>query len=95
MQTLINAIQIHQFRNGDTIVQEGSQSERFFIIKAGKVDVFKGSQKIRTITKNNYFGERSTVFDDVISASVVANGDAECWVIEKAAFLSIMDENLR
>jgi cGMP-dependent protein kinase len=64
-------------------------------VKSGKVDVFKNRAKIRTITKNDYFGERAIIFNDFRSASVVAVGQVECWTISKEEFLGLMDESIR
>ena len=36
--------------------------DTFFIIKKGNVDIIKDNNKIRSITKHDYFGERSLLF---------------------------------
>ena len=50
---------------------------------------------MRTVTKNDYFGERALIFNDFRSASVRAAGDVSCWVMEKSEFLKIIDSKIR
>jgi cGMP-dependent protein kinase len=45
--------------------------------------VFKEGLKLRTISMNDYFGERALLFDEVRSATVIADGPVECWVLGK------------
>jgi cGMP-dependent protein kinase len=61
----------------------------------GEVEVVKDGSVLRTITKNNFFGERSVLFNEVRTASVVAKGPAECWVLHRTDFLGIVDESIR
>jgi CRP-like cAMP-binding protein len=45
--------------------------------------------------KYDYFGERSALFNDFRSATVVANRGVTCWILQKSDFLSILDEGVR
>ncbi len=49
---------------------------------------------LRTMGKNDYFGERALIFDEPRSASIVVNaagqGSTVLWAMDKAKFLSIM-----
>jgi len=94
-QALILALQINEFRDQEVIVQQNNPGDCFYIIKSGKVDVFKDGHNVRTITKHDYFGERSVLFNQFRSATVVANGEVTCWVLRQRDFLSIIDENIR
>lgn len=92
---LIPALLIREYRDGEVIVQQRSRGDMFFIIKSGKVDVLKDSINIRTITKHDYFGERSVLFDEIRTATVVARGPVACWTLHKNDFLAIVDESMR
>ena len=59
------------------------------------VDVYKDKKKIRTITKFDYFGERSILNDESRTATVKANGDVTTWILDKTAFNEILDQNVR
>ncbi|CAG9322118.1 unnamed protein product [Blepharisma stoltei] len=95
MNSLLRALKIEQYIDRQVIVQQNNPGDSLFIIKKGKVEVFKDNLKIRAITKHDYFGERSVLFDDFRSATVIANGMVSCWVISKADFLEIIDDQIR
>lgn len=92
---LIHALQIREYADQEVIVQQNNPGDCFFIIKTGKVDVIKDGSNLRTITKHDYFGERSVLFNSFRSATIIANGPVSCWVLHQADFLSIIDENIR
>lgn len=56
--------------------------------------VVKDGTVLRIIRKNDYFGERSVLFNEVRTASVVAEGEADCWVLHRTDFLGIVDESI-
>lgn len=49
---------------------------------------------LRIILKHDYFGERSVLFNEVRTASVVAEGEVDCWVLHRTDFLNIVDESI-
>ena len=92
---LAEAISLQSYENGDTIVQQNSLGDSFFIIKSGKVDVIRDGLKIRTITKNDYFGERSILNNELRTATVIAQGKVTCFVMNQADFKRIIDDNMK
>mmetsp|Transcript_18784 Transcript_18784/g.18756 ORF Transcript_18784/g.18756 Transcript_18784/m.18756 type:complete len:397 (-) Transcript_18784:17-1207(-) len=50
---------------------------------------------VRSITKLDYFGERSLLFNDPRTATVKSKGSVTCWVLKKSDFASIIDEGIR
>ena len=92
---LIQALQIREYHDNDVIVQQRSRGDMLFIIKTGKVEVLKDNVNIRTITKHDYFGERSVLFDEIRTATVVARGPVTCWTLLKSDFLEIINEDMR
>lgn len=95
LTSLITALHIQDFPNGETIVQQNSPGETFFIIKSGKVDVMRDGVQVRSITKLDYFGERSVLFNENRTATVVASGPVSCWVLHRQDFFRLIDENIR
>jgi cGMP-dependent protein kinase len=95
MTRLAQVLTIQDFNDGETIVGQNKPGENFYLVKSGKVDIIKDSQVLRSITKNDYFGERSLLFDEVRTASVVARKKVQCWVMTKRDFISILNENIR
>jgi len=59
------------------------------------VNVYKDDIKVRSISMNDYFGERALLFDEVRSATVIAEGLVECWVLGKEEFITYISQDMR
>ena len=92
---LINSLKSALFSDKEIIIQQNTSGDSFFIIHSGKVDIVKDGVLLRTVTKLDYFGERSMLFNDYRSASVMANGPVTCWYLTRSDFFSILDDSLR
>jgi cGMP-dependent protein kinase 1 len=95
INALILSLKIINFEDGQVIVQQNNPGHSFFIIKSGSVKVYKNENYVRKITKNDYFGERSVLFNDFRTATVIADGETSCWKLEREDFISIISEKIR
>jgi len=86
---------IEDFEDHQVIFRENDPGDSFFIVKHGKVDVMKNNFYIRTITKHDYFGERSILFNEARTATITAKGNVSCWVLHQQDFLSAIDDKIR
>lgn len=57
--------------------------------------MFRDGTKIRTISRHDYFGERSVLFNNFRSATAVARDDVVCWELSYESFNSLIDESIR
>ena len=71
-------MKIEKYQEGDIIVEQHSPGDSFYIVKSGKVVVKIDGHEVRTITKHDYFGERSVIFNQARTATVIASETAEC-----------------
>lgn len=94
MEILSSITDIEKFDNGKRIITQGETDSKFFIVKKGKVDIFIDNNYIRTLSQNEYFGERALFFKEPRTATAQANGTVECYVIEHKDFNLILEENL-
>lgn len=96
-ESLIQVLRVENFKNNEIIFSQNQPGESLFLIKSGRVEVIdkEANRVLRNITKDDYFGERSLLFDKFRSATVQAKGEVSCWVLYKSDFLSILDENLK
>ena len=92
---LKDAMKIENYEPGQVIVEQNSEGNAFYILKTGKVEVTIDGHVVRTITKHDYFGERSVIFNQKRTASVIASEKVECWVLFQVDFLRIIDQGLR
>lgn len=95
INALTLALKITNFEDRQVIVQQSNPGHSFFIIKSGSVKVMKNEKFIRSITKNDYFGERSVLFNDFRTATVLADGPVSCWTLERDDFMNIIIESIR
>lgn len=92
---LLAALETQSFASDEYIVRQSEEGSAFFIIKSGKVQIEKDGVVLRQINKHDYFGERSILFAEPRSASVVAQGPVSCWILRKNAFNKIIDDPIR
>lgn len=91
------------FASQETVVAEGSQGKGFYIVISGilKVVLPENSDQgnkhrfsaltLNTLMTGDCFGEYSLLDDQPVSASIIAEEDAECLMINKEDFLAILD----
>lgn len=85
---------IRRYNAGDIIFQEGEQGGSMFYIIAGSVNICKKDQVIRTMKKNEYFGEMSMLVDTPRTATALAvEPDTHLVNISHDNFDAILKEN--
>jgi cGMP-dependent protein kinase len=82
------------FNDGQVIFEQGSSGFAFFIIYEGNVSIIKDGVLVRTITKLDYFGERSILSNEARSATTVAQGQVVCWTISQEEFMAVIDSRI-
>jgi cGMP-dependent protein kinase 1 len=94
LEHLSTTITIEKFENGKKIIIQGENSDKFYIVKSGKVDIYINKNYIRTINQSEHFGERALFFHEPRSATAQANGSVELYVIQAKDFKEILEEKL-
>lgn len=95
LNSLLSVLKVEKYSDGDVIVEQNSEGDAFYIVKSGKVEVSIDLHVVRTITKHDYFGERSVIFHQKRTATVTARGKVECWVLFQVDFHRVIDQGLR
>ena len=95
IEALAGALKTRSFGDQEVIVRQNNPGESFFIIKSGAVKVYRDDRYIRSITKNDYFGERSVLLNDFRTATIISDGCVSCWILEKSDFYRIISEEMR
>jgi hypothetical protein len=84
------------FESGDFIIRQGNTGDQFYIIADGNVAVYKTDesgkdQKLTTISKGKYFGEKALLSDDLRAASCVAeDGKVTCLTLGREDFINML-----
>ncbi len=84
------------FRAGDKLIREDDKGDEMYIIRTGKVRVFKGTGPdavtLAVIGPGDYLGEMSIVGDHRRSASAVAETNVDVTVVDRATFRAFVSE---
>ena len=95
LEVLSKKIKVEKVANGKNLITQGEEGTRFYIIKKGQVDIFVKDKYIRTMNENEYLGDRALFFKEPRSATAKAHGDMEAYYLEKDAFESVIEKNLK
>ena len=95
LENLSKKIKVEKVANGKNVITQGEEGTRFYIIKKGLVDIFVKDKYIRTMNENEYLGERALFFKEPRSATAKAHGDVEVYYLEKDAFETVIEKNLK
>ena len=82
---------------GEKIIEENSVGQALYLIKGGKVRVYKGEKEagpaLAMLERGEMFGEMSLVEDALTSASVMAETEVELIVIHRSDFETLLSQN--
>lgn len=95
LEILSTSIKIETYSHGKEIIKQGDSGSKFYIIKSGKIDIFINNSYMRTLNENEYFGERSLFIKENRSATALANGEVEVYVLDKDDFKNILESNMK
>jgi CRP-like cAMP-binding protein len=93
-QQLAGRIHLQSFAAGETVLREGDEGDSLYLIADGEVEVQVGpegqAQVVARLHAGDFFGEMSLMTGEARTATVVARGDCQFYVISKRAFESLL-----
>ena len=90
---LSNKIKTKIFNPNEEIIREGKQGDSLYIIKSGKVNIYKNNKYIRTGNENYFFGIKSLFGFDKRTASIYASDERViCYVLKSNDFFAVLDK---
>jgi len=93
---LVQSFVLQRYRKGAHVIKQREVGSSFFVIANGEVTVLIDGNKVRTLAKNAYFGERALLFDEPRTATVeVSSSEAELWALDKTIFSQIVKGNMQ
>jgi putative ABC transport system ATP-binding protein len=80
-----------RFPPGATIIRQGEQGDKFYLLRRGLVDVYINDadgkpQYINTLKEGDFFGERALMTGQVRSATIIAKDAVETYTLGLADF---------
>lgn len=93
---LAKALIIFKYHKNQIIVNEGDQSNSFYIIKEGIVHVYKGDSYIRSLRAGESFGESALLYDTPRQMSIKASSETDvlCLALSKEKLKEILKDQL-
>ncbi len=104
-------MRVERFANGQQIVKQGSHGDAMYVVRSGKVRIYRDSEGDETtlavLEPGAFFGEMALFDNQPRSANAAAVGDAEVRIVTKEEFdrlncdplvqdmLSVMAKRLR
>jgi len=97
---LAEAAQLRYFDAGEVLVREGEAGDSLMLLARGRVQVTKAGAEVgttrlslATLGEGEYFGEMSLLTGEPRSASVVAEGPCETYVLARADLAPILESD--
>src|SRR5260221_4782296 len=93
LELLASEIKSRQFGKGELLMHEGDKSDRFFILREGKVEAYVRGQDgapmhsldITDSSREDFFGEIALLTDGKLQATIRAITDVEVWEVGRDA----------
>jgi CRP-like cAMP-binding protein/glyoxylase-like metal-dependent hydrolase (beta-lactamase superfamily II) len=78
------------FKSGEIIIHEGTKGDEIFYLERGKASVLMTvngqAEKIRSMDKNQFFGELAILGDGIRTATVIAEEDTSLLILRRLDF---------
>jgi small-conductance mechanosensitive channel/CRP-like cAMP-binding protein len=82
------------YGRGEAIIRAGAPGDSLYVISSGKVSVRIGinglEKEVATLEEGKFFGEMSLMTGEPRTATVIAQQDTECFVVDRALFHEIL-----
>ena len=88
LERLAEALEPVRVRAGETVIRQGAQGDRFYLVVAGSVAVAVDGVRIREQGRGEYFGEIALLRDSPRTATVTARDDVELRALHREPFLA-------
>ncbi|MEP6808414.1 MAG: cyclic nucleotide-binding domain-containing protein, partial [Chloroflexota bacterium] len=83
------------YADGEPIIRQGEAGDTFYIVASGRAVVRAGRKRLREMGPGDSFGEIALLRDVPRTASVVAVGVVEAFVVGREAFVGAVSGDLR
>jgi len=97
MDQLVGCLRAMRVFKNYEIIRQGDPGDAFYLIATGRVSVWKkkGTTRVKVaeLRSDDYFGEMALISNEPRSATVMAEGLTELFILEKYNFDKILMKN--
>ncbi|CAE7467466.1 Pkg21D [Symbiodinium necroappetens] len=90
MERVVRSLEKCEFASGQVVVEQGEEANHFYLIRSGTIAVFRNGERLRSLLKWDYFGERGLLLQENRSATCQAEEPSVLLRLEKAVFADIV-----
>jgi cAMP-dependent protein kinase regulator len=90
MDTVVAAFFLATKADGDIVMKQGTDGDNFYVIQEGSVKIIVNGNQVATKAAGASFGELALMYNAPRTATVVCDGRAKLWALDRASFQSIM-----
>jgi len=100
IQSIFMRMQAEHFAAGDTVIKQGDEGDRFYIIREGACTVVRQTRKnpdgvvLANLSVGDNFGEEALISGGKRNASIVMASQGSMMSLAKTDFLELMNEPL-
>eukprot|EP00753_Platysulcus_tardus_P015009 PLAT4708.1.p2 GENE.PLAT4708.1~~PLAT4708.1.p2 ORF type:complete len:705 (-),score=394.97 PLAT4708.1:123-2237(-) len=92
-EELIDAMDMERFSKGETVIEQGTEGDKFYVVERGQFDVFVDGALVGHIGEDGNFGELALLYGCPRNATITAVEDAELWALDRVTFRHILVNN--
>ena len=91
---IVNAFKLETYTASTVLLKDGPNSNKFYIIKSGTVQIISNNMLIKTLDKYKSFGDITSDSTDYYRhADFISVGKVECYVLDKAVYEQLVITN--
>jgi len=90
---LSDALKVEAMSDGNIIVKQGDDGNKFYIIEEGSAVATKDGQQVMSYNAGDYFGELALIRNQPRAASVTAKGTTKVLSIDSRSFKRLLNVN--
>lgn len=100
LDVILGAFKEVSVKKGETLIHQGDDGDKLYLIESGEADVFKEMTnestkkkevlKVNTMKKGDTVGELALMYNAPRAATVVATTDLELWSLDRETFSHIV-----
>ena len=92
LQRLMATAKELTFEEGDTVVAEGDEDGRFYLLLEGGAKIVQGRRTLATLGPGDYFGEISLIDGEPRSATVLTTAPVRALTLARWNFKPLLEE---